>query len=85
MQKDFSIITFCIDIRFFLLTTSWTIYAYQDEVKPTNMFKYQWYDNDMLNNLDINEIWPKDNDMMQIGGEEIENQPMNMVLKGIVF
>jgi hypothetical protein len=39
----------------------------------------------MLNNLDINEIWPKDNDMMQIGGEEIENQPMNMVLKGIVF
>jgi hypothetical protein len=39
----------------------------------------------MLNNLDINEIWPKDNDMMQIGGEEIENLPMNMVLKGIVF
>jgi hypothetical protein len=37
----------------------------------------------MLNNLDINEIWPKDNDMMQISGEGIENLPMNMVLKGI--
>jgi hypothetical protein len=26
----------------------------------------------MLNNLDINEIWPKDNDTMQISGEGIE-------------
>jgi hypothetical protein len=39
----------------------------------------------MLNNFDINEIWLKDNDMMQIGGEGIENLSMNMVLKGIVF
>jgi hypothetical protein len=37
----------------------------------------------MLNNRDINEIWPKDNDMMQIGGEGIENILTNMVLKRI--
>ncbi len=49
------------------------------------MFRYQWYDNDMLNNHDINEIWPKDNDVMQIGGEGIENLQMNLVLKGIFF
>lgn len=47
------------------------------------MFIYQWYDNDMLNNRDINEILPKDNDMMQIGGEGIENILTNMVLKRI--
>jgi hypothetical protein len=39
----------------------------------------------MLNNHDINEIWPKDNDVMQIGGEGIENLQMNLVLKGIFF
>jgi hypothetical protein len=37
----------------------------------------------MLNNRDITEIWPKDNDMMQIGGECIKNLLMSMVLKGI--